>query len=184
MERRVSEVFDHVMTTTLTPASTTNTADPALAPAARRAIEKHSFGVLATTSSQGRPHAAGVLYQLAGGSLWISTIRSSRKALNIADTGQAALSIPARRIPVGPPSTVQLQGRAELVELDDPTLLGLAADGRLDNVTGHGELELDDGVFVRLHPPRRVPLYGLGMSLWAFARDPLGASRVAEVDWA
>jgi hypothetical protein len=94
------------------------------------------------------------------------------------------VSIPARRIPIGPPSTVQLQGRARLVDLDDPELRALAAAGRLGRVTGHGELELDNGCFIRITPPRRVPLFGLGMSLLTLARDPLSCGRIAEVDWA
>jgi hypothetical protein len=176
--------FDRGMTNEINEIHSPALPDPGLGPLVRRTVARRSFACLATTSADRRPHAAGVLYQLADGDLWISTLRASRKARNVAATGWAAVSIPARRIPVGPPSTVQLQGRAQLLDLDDPELRRLAAAGRLGRVTGHGELELDGGCFIRITPPRRVPLFGLGMSRLTLARDPLSCGRIAEVDWA
>lgn len=176
------------MTTTdsaASPASPALTApaDPALGSLVRRVVGKRHFASLATASARGRVHGAGVLYQLAAGRLWISTLQSSRKAANVAATGRAAVVIPVRRLPIGPPASVQMQCRAEIVPLDDPELCALAERGQLDDVTGHGELDLDGGCFLQLTPPERVPVYGLGMSLLALLRDPLGAGRVAAVDW-
>jgi hypothetical protein len=157
--------------------------DPALGPTVARAVRRGGFAVLATASPSGRPHAAGVSYQLAAGHLWVSTLRSSRKARNVAARPEVGLTIPVRRLPLIPPATVQLQGRAQIVGLDDPHLRRLAEAGSLDAVTGHGELELADGCFLRIALPERVPSYALGMSLWRLLRDPLNADRVALVDW-
>jgi hypothetical protein len=146
-------------------------------------VGKRHYAVVATAAADGRPHSAGVLYQLAGDELWWSTMRTSRKARNIAANPWIGITVPIRRLPVGPPSAVQLQGRAELVGPDDPDLRRLAEADALPAITGHGELELDGGCFVRVRLPRRVPTYGLGMSLLNLIRHPLEGGRVAAVDW-
>ena len=171
-------------TTTDIPADTpTTAADPALGATVRKAIAARSYGTLATTSAAGRSHVVGILYALADGALWISTHRDSRKARNVVENPHVALTVAVRRLPVGPPASVSLQGRATVVELDDAEVLRLAASGALKKVTSHGELELDGGCFVKVVLPRRVPAYGLGMSLRQLLQDPLAADRVAEVDW-
>jgi len=158
-------------------------ADPTIGPAVARVVRRHHFAVLATASATGRPHAAGVMYQVAGGQAWVSTLRSSRKARNAAARGQVALTLAVRRIPMFPPATVQLRGRATVVDLDDPELRRLAEAGSLPAVTGRGELELPDGCFLRIDLAERVPVYALGMSCWQLLRHPLDAARVALVDW-
>jgi hypothetical protein len=147
--------------------------DPALV---RKVVTKRSYAVLASVSPAGRPHAAGVLYTVVGDDLWVSTHLESRKGRNVASTPHVGLTIPVRRIPLGPPGAVQLQARAEVVALDDPRVGPLVADGSLDGITSHGELDLPGGCFLRLTPGRTIHTYGLGMSLWALARDPLGAA--------
>jgi hypothetical protein len=171
------------MTNHTTAITSPATVDPTLGRLVRGVVRKRSFAVLATSSPDGRPHAAGVLYQVADGHLWISTLRSSRKATNASRNPRVALTIPVRRLPLGPPASVQLQASAEVVDLDDAQLRRLAVAGALKKVTGHGELDLPGGCFLRLALPARVPTYGLGMSLWSLIREPLAAGRVAEVDW-
>lgn len=123
---------------------------------------------------------AGVIYALADDTLFISTLRPSRKARNIAANPTVAITVPVRRIPVGPPSTIQFQSTAEILSPDSPILTELVERGELTKITGHGELELADGCFLRIPLPRRFVTYGLGMSLRALMADPLGAGRVVE----
>jgi hypothetical protein len=52
----------------------------------------------------------------------------------------------------------------------------LAAAGRLDKITGHGELDLDGACFLRLALPSRLLTFALGMSLWRAIRNPLDAA--------
>ena len=147
-------------------------------------VRKRSFATLSTASAAGRPHVAGVLYEMVGTTLWVNTLRTSRKALNVAAEPRVALVIPIRRLPVGPPSTVMFQARAELVDTDAPEVGQLLDAGHLGSITSHGELELESSCFLRITPPRRWVTYGLGMSLWRFVRDPLGAGGHVEIDGA
>jgi hypothetical protein len=146
-----------------------------------KALTKRSYAVLGTVSPAGHPHAAGVLYQAVGTTLYTSTLLSSRKARNIAANPRVGVTIPVRRLPVGPPSAIQFQGTASIVPLDDPELRRLADGGQLDAVTGHGELEMENGCFLRIEPTRRLHTFGLGMSLLAFIKDPLNAGGVVEL---
>lgn len=152
--------------------------DPALV---LRLMAKRSFCTLSTTSAQQRPHVAGVLYAADGATLYVNTLRSSRKARNVAEVGRAAVCIPVRRLPVGPPSSIQFQGRAEVVAFDDPSLQPLLAAGALGAITSHGELELPDGCFLRLTPAGPVATFGLGLPLRRLLRDPLHAGGRADL---
>ncbi len=156
------------MTNTTSTAPTTATASPAGPDPARvlAAVRRRSYAVLATSSSRGRPHAAGVLFQAVGSDLWISTDRSSRKARNVAANPHVAVSVPVRRLPVGPPSQVHFQAIATVVDPGDDDVRDLLARGHLDDVTGHGELDRPDACLLRVALPSRLHTYGLGCRSW------------------
>jgi hypothetical protein len=141
-----------------------------------RLVARRSFCTLGTAAPNGRPHAVGVLYAPVDGALFVSTLRSSRKARNVADNPAVFVSIPVRRVPFGPPSSVQYASTAELLAPDDPVVRGLAADGRLKSITAHGELDLPGGCFVRIAAPSVVHTYGIGLSLISLMRNPLDAA--------
>ncbi|NNE96198.1 MAG: hypothetical protein HKN24_09245 [Acidimicrobiales bacterium] len=141
-----------------------------------RRLGRRTFAMLSTVSPAGWPHAAGVLYELEGDSLFINTLSHSRKGRNMAANPKVGVSIPIRRLPVGPPSSVQFQGTAELLATDHPTIQALVADGKLRSLTRHGELHLPGSVFVRITLPRRLLTYGLGMPLRSLIKDPLAAA--------
>ncbi|PXY30320.1 hypothetical protein DI005_12180 [Prauserella sp. PE36] len=145
------------------------------------AIRKRSFCTLATTSPAHRPHVAGVLYQAVGSTLYVSTLRGSRKARNIAANPNVGVCVPVRRLPFGPPSSVQFQAVADILALDDPHLLRLVEDGALPAITKHGELTEPDGCFLRVTPVSRLNTYGVGMPLLTFLRDPLHALGTVEL---
>ena len=153
----------------------------------RRAIDKRSYCTLATVSPTGRPHVAGVLYELCetessgpgsfvNPALFVNTVRSSRKARNVAHSQHAAVVIPVRRAPVGPPSAVQFQTTATLLDVDDPAIVEQLEAGHLGSITGHGELELADSCFIRIALPQRLHTYGLGMPLRQLIKHPLDAA--------
>ena len=147
-----------------------------------KAIAKRSFCTLATASPDNRPHVAGVLYQAIGTTLYVNTSRDSRKARNVADNPHVAVSVPIRRLPLGgPPSTVQFQGRAEVLGFDHPDIVRIIEAEQLKKITSHGELDYPDGCFLRITPGRRLTTYGLGMSLLKLIRDPLHAAGSVEL---
>ena len=163
-------------TSTETATAETHTIFHPDAPTIRRAIERRSVATLATVSSTGRPHAATVLYQCVDDALFVSTHRHTRKASNIAHNGHAAMTIAVRRIPIGPPASIQFQTTAAVLDNDDPDIVRLAAAGKLDRITAHGEMTLDGGCFLRLALPARAVTYALGMSLLDVIRHPLDAA--------
>lgn len=139
----------------------------------RKVMASRSFATLATTSSAGRPHVAGVLFDEVGGALWIHTMRTSRKARSIAANPHVAVCIPFRKLPAGPPYTLHFQATADLVAMDDPEASALVAAGRLGTISGHGALDEPDGVFVRIVPSGPIHTYGLGANPIDLIRDPL-----------
>lgn len=140
-----------------------------------KTISKKSFAVLASTSSAGRSHSAGVIYAVADGELWIHTMRSSRKARNVAANPHVGLCIAYRRLPVGPPFTIHFQATADIVALDAREVRSLVDAGSLKKITGHGELEMEGACFLRLRPGPTVHSFGTGVPTLDLIRDPLGA---------
>lgn len=147
----------------------------------RRWLGRRSVAVLATTSPAGRPHAATVLYQMLGDSMLVSTLRDSRKARNIAGSSAVAVTVPVRRVPFGPPSSIQFQTVATLLDPHDEVVAGHVAAGELRRITSHGELDLPGGCLLRIEIPDRVHTYGLGMSLVSLLRRPLEAAGEARL---
>ncbi len=89
-------------------------------------LRKRHFAVLATASADGRPHAAGVNYGVSGPdhdlAIYVMTRRHLLKARNISHNARVALVIPQRRWLLWflPPATMQLSGRAEILDGGDP----------------------------------------------------------------
>jgi general stress protein 26 len=146
----------------------------------RRAIARHSFCTLATSSGN-RPHVVGVLYAPVDGALYVSTLQSSKKARNIRDNPRVAVCIPVRRYPMAPPFLVQFQATAELLDNDDSTIIELVRTRRLKRITCHGELDDAENCFARIVPDRTVHTYGIGVPLRVLLRDPLHASRTFDL---
>ena len=173
MDRPVRIHLSAGMTTaTSTPPTTF---EPTLA-AVLRTIARRSFCTLATTSPAGRPHVAGVLYVTEGTTLYVNTNRSSRKARNVAANQRGFVCIPVRRLPVGPPSTIQFEATVDVLGNDDPSVVALVQSGTMKPITSHGELENPDGCFLRITPTGTLHTYGLGMSIRRLMKDPIDAA--------
>jgi uncharacterized protein YhbP (UPF0306 family) len=88
-------------------------------------LRKHHFATLSTVDDDGTPHAAGVTYGTAyagqGLVLYVMTRRHLRKARDIAERPQVALVVPIERriLRFLPPATIQLHGRAEILDWAD-----------------------------------------------------------------
>ena len=147
----------------------------------RRAIERSSYCTLATSSAANRPHVVGVLYALVDGALYIATLAGSVKVRNVRQNERVAVCVPVRRYPIGPPFSVQFQGQAEVIAVDDPRVAGPLDAGRLKRIPSHGELDDPESCFLRVTPGRRMAIYGLGIGLREILRDPLHASRSVDM---
>jgi general stress protein 26 len=139
----------------------------------QKSLARRSFCVLATTSPSGWSHASGVLYQCVDGLLYVHTMRSSRKARNIAGNGRVGVVVPVRKVPAGPPFNVQFQAFAEVLDMDAPAIVALLQANKLNKISGHGALDEPDGCFVRITPNPTVHSYGIGVSLIGVIKDPL-----------
>jgi general stress protein 26 len=165
------------------PANWTAESDEAQArrAAVEDAIASNQFCTLATSSTENRPHAAGVFYALVDRDLYVNTDLTSRKARNIAENNRVAVCVPVQVATDATPFTASLQGTATLLATDDPEITSLIEDGRLAAITSHGELDRPGTCFVKITPGRHVATYGIGVSEDALADDPLSA--FGSVEW-
>jgi hypothetical protein len=141
-------------------------------------IAKKTFCTLATTSPAGRSHSAGVVYESVDGTLWVHSLRGSRKVRSIEDNPHVGVCIPYRRLPFGPPFTIHFQATAEVFDMDHPEPQKLIDRGFLRSIAGHGALDMSDGCFIAIGPRGNVHSYGPGARTLDLIRDPLnnGAS--------
>ena len=90
-----------------------------------RQLRRHHFAVLSTTGENGRPASAGVNYGMSPPghnlALYVMTRTHLQKARNIARNPQVALVVPLTRrfLWFLPPPTIQLHGRAEMLDWTD-----------------------------------------------------------------
>ncbi len=149
------------------------------------ALRKRSFLTLATVSPKGRSHVAGVVYEWVApnsgrdGALWIHLSANSRKARNIAASPHAAVTIPfhtfpLRVVPVGPPNTIHFQCAVELIAMDSAEATALLNAGKLRSISGHGALDMPDGVFCKITPVGWIHSFGIGVRMIDLIRDPIG----------
>lgn len=147
----------------------------------RRAISKHSFCTLATSSPLNRPHVVGVLYVAVDKVLYVATLEDSKKVRNIRENPRVGVCIPVHRYPMAPPFSVQFEAAAEVLSPQDPTITSLVRARQLNKITSHGELDEPRTCFLRLTPGRKIFTYGVGVPLRTLLRDPLHANRTFDL---
>lgn len=152
---------------------------PQASPAVQRKVlatlAKRSFLTLSTVSPKGRPHSAGVVYEWVDDALWVHVATTSRKARNIAATPHAGVTVPFRKLPVGPPFTIHFQAAAELIAMDSGEAVELLEAGRLQSISSHGELDMPEGSFLKLTPRGWIHSFGVGVKTLDLIRDPIGS---------
>ncbi len=116
-----------------------------------------------------------MIYDTVDGTLWFHTMRNSRKARNVAGNPRVGVTIPFRKLPMGPPFTIQFQAIARIVDLDSPEIATLVQRGELKPITGHGELEMPGSCFVAIEPRGSINSFGPGARLLDLIRDPLNS---------
>src|SRR5688572_10863287 len=87
-------------------------------------IAANAYCTLATSTND-RPHVAGILYEVVGRELYVTAFNDSKKARNVAENPHVAVAIPVMAHPEAPPYSIQFQGRAEVLRQDDPATVRL-----------------------------------------------------------
>jgi hypothetical protein len=155
-----------------------------------RELRTHNFAVLSTVDADGRPRSAGVNYGVSapGGDLaiYVMTRRHLQKARNIARNPNVALVIPLRRRLLWflPPATIQLTGRAEILDWNDPAggsvfrgfWMGQRILEAYTESSRRGETRI---CFLKLTPDPVFRTYMVGYGIWELrSRMESGAAKV------
>ncbi|MFW9849314.1 MAG: pyridoxamine 5'-phosphate oxidase family protein [Candidatus Thorarchaeota archaeon] len=133
-------------------------------------LRKKSFGVISTIDSKGRPHSTGVIYTVAPEphpfSFYILTGAEYRKTQYIRNNPNVAfiVTFPHYWLRFVPASVVHFQGTAEVLPFGDEIGLESFQQNRIARMNLQSEYE-NEMVFIRIKPPRKLNVYGLGISL-------------------
>jgi general stress protein 26 len=147
-----------------------------------RELRAHNFAVLTTVDEDGAPDSAGVNYGVSAQgrdlALYVMTRRHLKKARNIARNPRVALVIPLpRRLRrFVPPATIQLRGRAEILDWTDEEgtnvfrrfWMGrriLAAYEKSRRRQGETRV-----CFLKITPDPVIRTYAVGHSVWDLRR--------------
>lgn len=155
-----------------------------------RKIREQNFAVLSTVSAEGRPHSAGVNYGVSRpGSdflIYVMTRKHLLKARNIVRNPNVSLVVPLTRrfLWFIPPATVQLHGRAEILDWTDEAgtdifkhfWLGRRILEAYQESYRRGETRT---CFLKITPDPVVHTYMVGYSIWELrGRMEAGAAKV------
>jgi general stress protein 26 len=169
---------------------TSGTSRPPVHPSVNRAVtlervlrelSARNFAILSTVDRQGRPDSAGVNYGVwaRGGeiALYVMTRHQLKKARNIAHNPQVSLVVPLQRrvLRFVPPATIQLHGRAEILDWTDVdgtnVFRGFWMGRQILSAYEKSRRDGETGVcFLRIALDPVIRTYGVGHSIWSIRR--------------
>jgi general stress protein 26 len=140
-------------------------------------LRKQHFAILSTVDEHGTPHSAGVNYGVAaderGLALYVMTRRHLRKTRDIAVNPRVSVvvSVPRHFLWFLPPATIQLQGRAEILDWTDVKGTRVFESfwiGRriLDAYRASNRRGENRICFLRITPDPVIATYMVGFSAW------------------
>ena len=153
-------------------------------------LRTHNFGVLSTVDEEGRPRSAGVNYGVSARgddlAIYVMTRRHLQKARNIVREPNVAVVVPLRRRLLWflPPATIQLSGRAEILERNDPAasevFRGFWMGRRILNAYADSSRRGETRIcFLKITPDPVVRTYMVGYGIWELrSRMESGAAKV------
>ena len=158
-----------------------------------RELRKHDFGILSTVNAEGKPFSAGVNYgvsQAADGlAIYVMTRRHLRKARNIAGNPNISLVVPLPRRILWflPPATIQLTGRAEILDWADRAgtevfrrfWMGRRILEAYEKSRRRGETRV---CFLRITPDPVVHTYMVGSSVWELRKRMESAAATVVIE--
>lgn len=146
-----------------------------------RELRAHNFAVLATVDEDGAPDSAGVNYGVSAPgrdlALYVMTRRHLKKTRNIARNPRVALVIPLPRrlLRFVPSATIQLRGRAEILDWTDEEgtnvfrrfWVGRRILAAYEKSRQHGETRV---CFLKITLDPVIRTYAVGHSVWDLRR--------------
>jgi hypothetical protein len=155
-------------------------------------LRSHSFAVLGTADSYGRPHAVGVEYavSLSGAHVYVMTRRHLKKARNIRANPNVSFAVPLTRrlLWFVPPPCIQFDGTANVLDRNDAEgneafkafLTGRTILRMYEGFERRGETRV---CLLRITPGPVISTYAVGHSVWSLiARMEAGMETVEVPD--
>ena len=156
------------------------------------ALRGHNFAVLSTVDGAGAPDSAGVNYGVSplgrDLALYVMTRRHLKKARNIARNPSVSLVVPLPRRLFGfvPPATIQLRGRAEILDWTDAEgtavfrrfWMGRRILAAYEQSRRRGETRV---CFLRITLDPVIHTYAVGYSVWEMRRRMESAAATVRI---
>lgn len=137
-------------------------------------LRKKTFGILGTVSPKGWSHSTGILYRVSplGSpfSFYLAVDKSYKKYRNIKNNPQVSFVVPFPHFYFRfvPANSVQFQGTAEILPIDDPEGQKAFKQKRILKMALEQPDKLNMDVelaFIRIKPLRKLFCYGLGFNI-------------------
>ncbi len=154
-------------------------------------VEKHlrkkSFGVISVIDNKGQPHSTGVIYVIPKRpnpfEFYILTGTGYRKTSYIRENPHVAfiVTFPHYWIRFAPASVVHFQGTAEILPFSNPVAREAFQQNRIARMNLNSDYEEEEMVFIKISPPKRLNVYGLGISLMEMRSEHTNAGYKVEI---
>lgn len=137
-------------------------------------LRKKSYGILGTVTPIGRPHSVGVVYGMPPREqpfcLYLITRPILRKARNIRSNPNVSFVVPFPHyfFRMLPPASVQFQGKAEFIPIDDPVATRAFQSSIVLNRSMKHSLNLGESTFIRIIPDDKIFSFGINATTWQY----------------
>ena len=150
-------------------------------------LRKMTFGILSTVNPGGSLQTTGILYGVsppgARFRLYLLTDQSYLKVRNILKNPEVSFLVPYPHhfLRFVPASCISFPGTAEIVPEDDAEARGAFQTSRILRMNLEEISSMEEAVFIKIRPKRRMHCYGVGFGLMELMRDAAGAGYSVEV---
>ncbi len=154
-------------------------------------VEKHlrkkSFGVISVIDTKNRPHSTGIIYAIPPRphlfEFYVLTGANYMKTKYIKENPNVAfvITFPHYWIRFAPASVVHFQGKAEILPFSDEVGQNAFKQSRITRMNLESDYEEEEMVFIRITPPKKLHIYGLGVSLMQMRGDHTNVGYKVEI---
>ena len=150
-------------------------------------LRKMTFGILSTVNPGGSLQTTGILYGVsppgAGFRLYLLTDQGYLKVRNILKNPEVSFLVPYPHhlLRFVPASCISFPGTAEIVPEDDPEARGAFQASRILRMNLEQTSSMEEAVFIKIRPKRRMHCYGVGFGVMELSRYPSEAAYSVEV---